>query len=113
NANNNAASGVTAQDVQAAIGRSIAKYRTYNNDQGAVNACKSAGAGAGWTQTMQDYYCVFPGTGPDIRMCFTSSVRGDSGYTKRSYPEAYDYCANTHTGTPMAWIKQDQDAVFR
>jgi hypothetical protein len=86
---------------------------TYNADTSAVDGCKSAGASAGWTPVMQDYYCTFPISNPEIRTCFTGSVRGQGGMQKRSYPDSYDYCVNTHPGTPMKWVRDTQDGVFR
>lgn len=105
--------GVTIDQVQASIAKHKTTWATYNADTAAVSACKSAGAAAAWTATMNDYYCTFPGKGPDIRECFTYSVRGVAPYLKRTYPEAYDYCAMTHPGVPMKWIRDNEDSVFR
>lgn len=104
--------GVTAADVNRAIADARARF---NVDAGTRSACQSAGAQAGWSATMQSYYCEFPINNPNIRECFTGSVRGTSPYSKRTYPEAYSYC---HTQglrgeRPMKWIYDNQDAVFR
>jgi hypothetical protein len=104
--------GVTMADVNRAIADARAKY---NVDAGTRSACMAAGAQAGWSATMQAYYCEFPPQNPNIRECFTYSVRGTSPYSKRTYPEAYSYC---HTQglrgeRPMKWIYDNQDAVFR
>ncbi len=104
---------VTLADVQTAISRHKTTWPTYNADTAGVNACKAAGATAGWSGTMQDYYCTFPGINPEIRSCFTFSVRGTAPYTLRSYPDAYEYCATQHPGTPMKWVKDNEDAVFK
>ncbi len=104
---------VVLADVQTAIARHKTTWATYNADTAGVAACKSAGASAGWTATMQDYYCTFPGVSPEIRSCFTFSVRGTAPYTLRSYPDAYNYCAIQHTGTPMKWVMDNEDAVFK
>lgn len=104
---------VVLADVQTAIARHKTTWATYNADTAGVAACKSAGASAGWTATMQDYYCTFPGVSPEIRSCFTFSVRGTAPYTLRSYPDAYNYCAIQHTRTPMKWVMDNEDAVFK
>jgi hypothetical protein len=103
---------VTKADVVKAARAARAKY---NVDQSTRSGCEAAGAAANWTQTMQEYYCEFPINNPNIRECFTGSVRGTSPYTKKSYPEAYQYCHSSglRGERPMQWIRDNQDAVFR
>jgi subtilisin-like proprotein convertase family protein len=107
------AGAVSKSDVDSAIARNRSQFATYNQDTNAVDGCKAAGASAGWSPTMQEYYCSLPGTNPDIRTCFTYSVRGAGNFKKRTYPEAYDFCATSYTGTPMKWVRDTQDAVFK
>lgn len=115
NGNNNGNSGnrtVTKADVTAAARAARAKY---NVDASTRSGCEAAGAAAGWTRTMQEYYCEFPINNPNIRECFTGSVRGVSPYSKRTYPDAYQYCytSGLRGEQPMKWIRDNQDAVFR
>lgn len=104
---------ISIMDVKSAISKNRTEFSAYNSDDTAVNQCESAGAAAGWTKTMQTYYCTFPISDPEIRTCFTGSVQGRGGITKRSYNDAYKFCANNYSGKPMEWVQKNQDAVFR
>jgi hypothetical protein len=112
NSNGNNNRGVTKADVTAAARAARAKF---NVDASTRSSCEAAGAAAKWTRTMQEYYCEFPINNPNIRECFTGSVRGTSPYSKRTYPEAYYFChSNGLSGErPMKWIYDNQDAVFK
>jgi hypothetical protein len=121
--------GVSARDVQAAIAQNRTFFAAYNADAQAISGCMSSGQRANWSKTMQEYYCSLPGDSrypsangradPPIRTCFTYSVT----VGKKSYQQAYDYCSTdtssgraygmTHDGPALAWVKANQDAVFR
>jgi hypothetical protein len=108
-------------DVNMAIQLHETTFANYNDNTAAVTACKVAGNTAGWTDSMQHYYCTLPGDStykskngqqdPPMRSCFTFSVRGMKGYTKRSYSDAYDFCSRS--GSPLEWVRLTEDAVFR
>ena len=45
-----------------------------------------------WSDIQHHYYCQLPGHEPEIRSCFTFSVRGQLGWATRNPLDAYEFC---------------------